>query len=95
MTKNAKCMMRMAKLLLKQVGLLGPGGARGGFRELTRWIFSIKCLVEPIPLRTCLAVEIQAQETGGEDLRFDIKLTLEEAAAGVSKKINYRQARQL
>lgn len=77
----------------EQGGPGGAGGQRGGFRGADPSdIFNQMFGGGGSPFGDIFGGGgNQGQEAGGEDLRFDIKISLEEAASGVSRKINYRK----
>ncbi len=78
----------------EQGGPGGPGGGRGGFRGADPTdIFNQMFGGGGNPFGDMFGGggSQQQQDSGGEDLRFDIKLTLEEAATGVNRKITYRK----
>ena len=75
----------------EQGGPAGPGGGRGGFRGADPMDIFNQMFGGGNPFGDMFGGGNQNQETGGEDLRFDVKISLEEAASGVSKKINYRK----
>jgi molecular chaperone DnaJ len=74
----------------EQGGPGGPGGGRGGFHGADPMDIFNQMFGGGNPFSDMFGGG-GAQESAGEDLRHDIKLTLEEAASGVSRKINYRK----
>jgi molecular chaperone DnaJ len=76
----------------EQGGPGGPGGQRGGFRggDDPMNIFN-QMFGGGNPFGDIFGGGNQDQETGGEDFTSYVKLTLEDAALGVSIKINYKK----
>lgn len=74
----------------EQGGPGGPGGGRGGFHGADPMDIFNQMFGGGNPFSDMFGGG-GAQESAGEDLRHDIKLTLEEAASGVSRKITYRK----
>lgn len=74
----------------EQGGPGGPGAGRGGFHGADPMDIFNQMFGGGNPFSDMFGGG-GAQESAGEDLRYDIKLTLEEAASGVSRKINYRK----
>ncbi len=74
----------------EQGGPGGPGAGRGGFRGADPMDIFNQMFGGGNPFSDMFGGG-GSQESTGEDLRHDIKLTLEEAASGVSRKITYRK----
>lgn len=74
----------------EQGGPGGPGAGRGGFHGADPMDIFNQMFGGGNPFSDMFGGG-GAQESVGEDLRHDIKLTLEEAASGVSRKITYRK----
>jgi len=74
----------------EQGGPGGPGAGRGGFHGADPMDIFNQMFGGGNPFSDMFGGG-GAQESTGEDLRHDIKLTLEEAASGVSRKITYRK----
>ena len=72
----------------------GPaaGGGYAGEGSRIRWIFSPRCFPEWAVLRICseapaAAARKRSTKRPGSDLRYDLDITLEEAAKGCTKKL--------